>query len=52
MKLNRLGESDLEVSSICLGTMTFGEQNTEREAHQQLGYAKSRGVNFIGAAEM
>ncbi len=52
MKLNRLGESDLEVSSICLGTMTFGEQNTEREAHQQLDYAKSRGVNFIDAAEM
>lgn len=52
MKYNVLGDSDLGVSEICLGTMTFGEQNTEQEAHQQLDYALSRGVNFIDAAEM
>ncbi len=52
MKLNRLGGSDLNVSEICLGTMTFGEQNTEKDAHWQLDYALSRGVNFIDAAEM
>ncbi len=52
MKHNVLGGSELRVSEICLGTMTFGEQNTEREAHQQLDYALSEGVNFIDAAEM
>ena len=52
MKYNRLGSSDLDVSEICLGTMTFGEQNSEAEAHQQLDYAVSRGVNFFDAAEM
>ena len=52
MKYNVLGSSGMSVSEICLGTMTFGEQNTEREAHQQLDYAMSRGVNFIDAAEM
>ena len=52
MKYNVLGNSGLNVSEICLGTMTFGEQNTEKEAHQQLDYAISRGVNFIDAAEM
>lgn len=52
MKLNRLAKSDLHVSEICLGTMTFGEQNSEKEAHEQLDYAVSRGVNFIDAAEM
>jgi len=48
----RLGNSDLEVSKICLGTMTFGEQNTEAEGHSQLDYALERGVNFIDTAEM
>lgn len=52
MKINRLGESELRVSEICLGTMTFGEQNSEKESHEQLDYARSRGVNFIDAAEM
>jgi len=52
MKYNRLGSSDLDVSEICLGTMTFGEQNSEAEAHQQLDYATTRGINFIDAAEM
>lgn len=52
MKYNLLGESSLSVSEICLGTMTFGQQNTIAQAHQQLDYALDRGVNFIDAAEM
>ena len=52
MQYGQLGNSDLNVSRICLGTMTFGEQNTEAEAHAQLDYARSRGVNFIDTAEM
>ncbi|AJQ95420.1 NADP(H)-dependent aldo-keto reductase [Gynuella sunshinyii] len=52
MKYSKLGVTDLEVSKICLGTMTWGEQNTEAEAHEQLDYAYSNGVNFIDTAEM
>jgi aryl-alcohol dehydrogenase-like predicted oxidoreductase len=52
MELRRLGESDLRVSALSLGTMTFGEQNSEADAHAQLDLATSRGVNFIDAAEM
>lgn len=52
MKYVTLGDSSLKVSEICLGTMTFGEQNTEGQAHEQLDYAFSRGVNFVDAAEM
>ena len=52
MNYNQLGESDLRVSEICLGTMTFGQQNTIAQAHQQLDYAIAQGVNFIDAAEM
>jgi len=52
MDYRLLGASDLKVSAICLGTMTFGQQNTEAEAHAQLDYALSRGVNCIDAAEM
>ena len=52
MKYNQLGESDLKVSEICLGTMTFGQQNTIEEAHQQLDYAIAQGINFIDTAEM
>jgi aryl-alcohol dehydrogenase (NADP+) len=52
MKYKLLGGSELKVSEICLGTMTFGEQNSEAQAHQQLDYALSKGVNFIDAAEM
>jgi len=48
----KLGSSDLLVSKICLGTMTFGEQNSEAEAHSQLDYALERGINFIDTAEM
>src|SRR5207253_758683 len=52
METIRLGRSDLQVSRICLGTMTFGEQNSEAEGHSQLDYAVSRGINFIDTAEM
>ena len=52
MKYTTLGNTDIHVSKICLGTMTFGEQNTEREAHDQINYAISRGVNFLDTAEM
>jgi aryl-alcohol dehydrogenase-like predicted oxidoreductase len=52
MDYRRLGDSDLKVSAICLGTMTFGQQNDEAEAHAQLDLALARGVNFIDTAEM
>lgn len=53
MKYKKLGNTDLDVSVICLGTMTFGEQNSEAEAHEQLNYAiDERGVNFIDTAEL
>ncbi len=52
MQYNNLGNNELSVSEICLGTMTFGEQNTEREAHAQLDLALEYGVNFIDTAEM
>lgn len=52
MKYNQLGDSNLKVSEICLGTMTFGQQNTIEEAHQQLDFAVESGVNFIDTAEM
>jgi aryl-alcohol dehydrogenase (NADP+) len=52
VKYNKLGSSELNVSEICLGSMTWGEQNSESEAHQQLDYAVSRGVNFVDVAEM
>ena len=52
MQFNELANTGLQVSKICLGTMTYGEQNTEEEAHQQLDYAISQGINFIDTAEM
>lgn len=52
MQYNQLGDSDLKLSEIGLGTMTFGQQNTLEEAHQQLDYAIAQGVNFIDTAEM
>ncbi len=52
MKYKQLGNSGIEVSKICLGTMTFGEQNTESEAHKQMDYAFEHGVNFFDTAEM
>lgn len=52
MKYNTLGNTDIQVSEICLGTMTFGEQNTEAEAHTQLDYALDHGINMIDTAEL
>src|SRR3990170_3834630 len=52
MKYRRLGATGLDVSLICLGTMTWGEQNSETEAHAQLDRAVELGINFIDAAEM
>lgn len=52
MKYNNLGHTDVKVSELCLGTMTYGEQNTERDAHEQLDYALDRGINFIDTAEI
>ncbi|ABM63048.1 NADP(H)-dependent aldo-keto reductase [Halorhodospira halophila] len=52
MEYRPLGHSELRVSAICLGTMTWGEQNSEAEAHAQLDLAAEHGVNFIDAAEM
>ncbi|MDG1804010.1 aldo/keto reductase [Flavicella sp.] len=52
MKYTKISNTDIKVSKICLGTMTFGEQNTESEAHEQLDYAVEKGVNFMDTAEM
>lgn len=52
MEKTTLGQTDIEVTRLCLGTMTWGEQNTEAEAHQQLDYAIERGINFIDTAEL
>lgn len=52
MIYNNIPNTNIKVSKICLGTMTFGEQNTEEEAHEQLNYAVEQGVNFIDTAEM
>ena len=52
MRYSQIGSTDLRVSEICLGTMTWGEQNTESDAHEQLDYALSRGINYIDTAEM
>ena len=52
MKYRTLPATDLNVSEVCLGTMTWGEQNSEAEAHAQLDYAIAHGVNFIDTAEM
>jgi aryl-alcohol dehydrogenase-like predicted oxidoreductase len=52
LRYNTLGASSLRVSELCLGTMTFGEQNTLEQAHAQLDRAFDFGINFIDAAEM
>lgn len=52
MKYRKLGRTELEVSVICLGTMTWGQQNSEAEAHEQIEYALDAGINFIDVAEM
>ena len=52
MEYRPLGRTGLNVSAVCLGTMTWGNQNSEAEAHEQLDYALDQGVNFIDTAEM
>ncbi|KFB10269.1 aldo/keto reductase [Nitratireductor basaltis] len=52
MEKRQLGRTDLHVSKICLGTMTWGEQNTEAEGHEQMDYALERGINFFDTAEL
>jgi len=52
MEYRSLGRTDLRVSSICLGTMTWGQQNTEAEGHEQMDYAFEQGVNFLDTAEL
>jgi aryl-alcohol dehydrogenase-like predicted oxidoreductase len=52
MNYTTLPNTDIKISKICLGTMTFGEQNTEADAHAQLDYAFEKGINFIDTAEM
>jgi len=52
MEKRRLGRTDLDVSVICLGTMTWGEQNTETDGHAQLDHALDAGINFVDTAEM
>ena len=52
MKYRKLGTTDLDVSVICLGTMTWGEQNSQKEAFEQMDYSIERGVNFFDTAEL
>ncbi|MGK6312753.1 aldo/keto reductase [Neorhizobium sp. DT-125] len=52
MKYKRLGRTELSVSEICLGTMTWGTQNTEAEAHEQMDHAFENGINFFDTAEL
>lgn len=52
MDYTQLGRTGLQVSRICLGTMTWGEQNTEAEGHEQMDYALDQGINFWDTAEM
>lgn len=52
MKYSTLGNTDLKVSKICLGTMTWGEQNSKEEGHEQMDFALDQGVNFWDTAEM
>ena len=52
MEYRKLGRTDLDVSLICLGTMTWGQQNTETEGHEQMDYAFEKGINFFDTAEL
>jgi aryl-alcohol dehydrogenase-like predicted oxidoreductase len=52
MEYRTLPGTDMNVSKVCLGTMTWGQQNSEAEAHEQLDYAIAQGINFIDTAEM
>lgn len=52
MKYKKLGSSGVDVSHVCLGTMTWGKQNTEAEGHEQMDYAVEQGINFFDTAEL
>ena len=52
MKYRKLGTTDIDVSVICLGTMTFGEQNSQQDGYDQMDYALERGINFFDTAEL
>ena len=52
MHYNQLPGTDIKVSKICLGTMTFGKQNTEADGHEQMDYALNQGINFFDTAEL
>ena len=52
MKYRKLNTTDIDVSVICLGTMTFGEQNTQSEGFEQMDYAIDNGINFFDTAEI
>ena len=52
MEYRKLGTTDIDVSLICLGTMTFGEQNSQIDGFQQMDYAVDQGVNFFDTAEL
>ena len=52
MKYRKLGNTDIDVSVICLGTMTWGEQNSPAQAFEQMDYAVSQGVTFFDTAEL
>ncbi len=52
MEYRQLGRSDIKVSALCLGTMTWGQQNTQAQGHEQLDFAVAQGINFIDTAEL
>lgn len=52
MKYTTLPNTDIKVSKLCLGTMTWGEQNTEAQGHSQMDFAVDKGINFFDTAEM
>ena len=52
MNYKKLGNTDLNVSTICLGTMTWGEQNSQEEGFEQMDYALEKGINFFDTAEL
>uniref|UniRef100_UPI00235795FA aldo/keto reductase n=1 Tax=Alcanivorax jadensis TaxID=64988 RepID=UPI00235795FA len=52
MEYRRIGRTDLKISSLCLGTMTWGSQNTAEEGHAQMDMGLDHGINFFDTAEM
>ena len=52
MEFKKLGNTDIDVSLICLGTMTWGQQNTQEEGFEQMDYALEQGINFFDTAEL